>query len=140
MKYPYLLLSLLFIGPSCTKEAVAGEENGNGTQIIEPDYRNFYGIVWVGNNDDNLAYAKQMGYDYVFYHPGMADHANADSLKFYLETPQYDCYEREIDRNHPFNPTCLAIACKSLIINTLCLKLLNYGGLRIFFSFHVSTV
>ncbi|MDR1222228.1 MAG: hypothetical protein LBL07_05035, partial [Tannerella sp.] len=102
MKYPYLLLSLLFIGPSCTKEAVAGEEDGNGAQIIEPDYRNFYGIVWVGNNDDNLAYAKQMGYDYIFYHFGMADHANVDSLKFYLETPQYDCYEREIDRNHPF--------------------------------------
>jgi hypothetical protein len=98
MKYLYILLSLLFISPSCTKEALPDEENDSSTQIIEPDYRNFYGITWVGNNDDNLAYAKQMGYDYIFYHPGMADHANADSLKFYLETPQYNCYEREIDR------------------------------------------
>jgi hypothetical protein len=42
----------------------------------------FDGIAWVENNDDNLAYAKQMGYDYVVYHSGMEDHAHSCSLKF----------------------------------------------------------
>lgn len=59
---------LLFTANCCS-------QTDNGTQIIESDHRNFYGIAWVGNNDDNLAYAKQMGYDYVLYHTGMEDHA-----------------------------------------------------------------
>ncbi|MDR1340612.1 MAG: hypothetical protein LBK58_11270 [Prevotellaceae bacterium] len=102
MKYRYILLSLLFICFSCTKEVVAEEDDDSQSVNIEPDYRNFYGITWVGNNDDNLAYAKQMGYDYIFYHWEMADHEFADSLKFYLETPQYDCYNREINRANSF--------------------------------------
>lgn len=94
-----LLFCLFFICTSCKDET---DSNENNPQTIQPDYRNFYGIVWVGSNDDNLAFAKQMGYDYIFYRSGMANHANSDSLKFYLESPQYDCYPRIIDRSGSF--------------------------------------
>ena len=36
-----------------------------------PDYRNFYGISWRGTPHENLAYARQMKYDYGFYQYGM---------------------------------------------------------------------
>jgi hypothetical protein len=98
MRNKGVLAGLLFVCLACSKETVFDSE----APIIGPDYRNFYGIVWVGDNDENLAYAKQMGYDYVFYHYGMSTHANSDSLRFYFETPQYDCYLREIDRSYPF--------------------------------------
>jgi len=91
----FLIISLFI---SCEKE----NDSDNASPTIAPDYRNFYGIVWVGNNDDNLAYAKQMGYDYVFYRSGMANHPNSDSLKFYIESPQYDCYQRTIDRSKTY--------------------------------------
>ena len=52
------------------------------------DFRDFYGIAWNGKPHDNLLYAKQMGYGYVFYQPGMEKDPLAKDLKFYLETPQ----------------------------------------------------
>ena len=98
-KYIILSLSFIFLCISCTREVISDIPDENNPQAILPDYRNFYGIVWVGNNDDNLAFAKQMGYDYIFYNNGIANHANSDSLKFYLESPQYDCYQRRVDRS-----------------------------------------
>ena len=35
------------------------------------DYRNFFGISWRGNAQDNVDYARQMGYTSLFYMPGM---------------------------------------------------------------------
>ena len=93
-----LLLCLLATCLSCDKN----DDPDSASPTIAPDYRNFYGIAWVGNNDDNLAYAKQMGYDYVFYCSGMASHPNSDSLKFYLGSPEYRCYQRHIDRSKTF--------------------------------------
>jgi len=95
-KYIFLSLGFIFLCISCTREVIPDK---NDSLTILPDYRNFYGIVWVGNNDDNLAFAKQMGYDYIFYNNGIANHTNSDSLKFYLEIPQYDCYRRRVDRS-----------------------------------------
>ena len=73
-----------------------------GQQAVKrntPDYRNFYGVSWRGNAKDNLAYAKQMGYDYIFYQRGMEKYADADNLYFYIETPEYMLYDRTIDIN-----------------------------------------
>ncbi|MFZ4724763.1 MAG: hypothetical protein ACOYMD_04890, partial [Paludibacter sp.] len=39
--------------------------------IHTSEYRNFYGICWDENPHQNLVYARQMGYEYVFYQPGM---------------------------------------------------------------------
>ncbi len=57
-----------------------------------PDFRNFYGICWNGDPHDNLVFAKQMGYDYVFYQKGMENDPLAKDLKFYIESPQYSVY------------------------------------------------
>lgn len=95
----YAVLCLLFISVSCTKEHSSDESK---SPVIAPDYRNFYGITWTGDNDSNLAFAKQMGYDYIFYKYGMANHPNSDSLKFYIESPQYGCYQRNIDRKKTY--------------------------------------
>jgi len=60
------------------------------------DFRNFYGICWRGTPHDNLLYAKQMGYDYVFYQKGMELDPLSDGLYFYLESPEYALYNRGI--------------------------------------------
>ena len=56
------------------------------------DFRDFYGIAWNGKPHDNLLYAKQMGYGYVFYQKGMENDPLAKDLKFYIESPQYSIY------------------------------------------------
>lgn len=100
----YLFLGLLFICISCSKESDLTDKGGNnGSQMLESDFRNFYGIAWVGSNDDNLAYAKQMGYESIFYNSGMANNAHSDSIKFFLESPQYYCYQRRIDRGTTYS-------------------------------------
>ncbi|MHC5720042.1 MAG: hypothetical protein ACYTX0_50420, partial [Nostoc sp.] len=49
-------------------------------------YQNFYGICWRGNAHENLAYAKQMKYGYVFYQKGMELDSLSNGLYFFLET------------------------------------------------------
>ena len=95
----YILLFFLPLFASCITES---GEPGNEPTKTQSDYRNFYGIVWVGNNNDNLTYAKQMGYDYIFYNYDMEKHPLSDSLKFYIESPQYVCYPRMIDRTRKY--------------------------------------
>lgn len=60
------------------------------------DFRNFYGISWRGTPHENLKYAKQMGYDCVFYQPGMEKDSLSDNLLFYLETPENFIFDRTI--------------------------------------------
>jgi hypothetical protein len=62
-----------------------------------PEYRNFYGIAWNGTPSENLAYAQQMGYDYVFYQKGMELDKQSIGLYFYIETPEYSVYPRSMD-------------------------------------------
>ena len=66
---------------------------------LKQDFRDFYGIAWNGKPHDNLMYARQMGYGYVFYQTGMEKDPLAKDLKFYIETPQYSVYPvpRSID-------------------------------------------
>jgi hypothetical protein len=53
---------------------------------------NFYGICWNGKVDDNLKFARQMGYEYVMYQKGMENSSLASDLHFYLESPDYQVY------------------------------------------------
>lgn len=62
----------------------------NHNEEAGPDFRNFYGISWVGQACDNLAYARSMGYDYVNWQDGMEkcppDAENP--IYFYIEAPE----------------------------------------------------
>lgn len=60
---------------------------------------NCFGICWSGRNiDDILSYAKQMGYSYVFYRPGMEKSPLASDLFFYIETPETSvCWTLGVD-------------------------------------------
>jgi hypothetical protein len=49
---------------------------------------NFYGITWNGKTDDNLKFAKQMGYSYVMYQPGMEHNLLGRDFHFLLESPE----------------------------------------------------
>ena len=76
-----------------------------GTDL--PDYRNYFGVCWNGavNISDNLAYAKQMGYGYVFYMNGMEKDPLSDNLYFYIESPDYNVFERMVDTSLTFSAT-----------------------------------
>ena len=63
------------------------------TEALSPkDPLDFYGISWRGDNQSNLQFAKQMGYDFVMYKRGMETNELASDLGFYLETPQSDVF------------------------------------------------
>lgn len=68
------------------------------------DYRNFFGISWRGNAQDNVDYARQMGYTSLFYMPGMEKCKNVEGLKFYLESPEYATYQRSVDISKKYSP------------------------------------
>lgn len=70
----------------------------------KPEFRNFYGIAWNGTPHENLAFAKQMGYDYVFYQKGMEKDSLSNGLYFYIETPEYSVYKRQIDTKKTYSP------------------------------------
>jgi hypothetical protein len=71
--------------------------------ITKPDYRNFYGISWRSNPHENLTYAKQMKYDYVFYQKGMENDTLSNGMYFYLETPEYFTYDINLDVNKKYS-------------------------------------
>ncbi|MDO5570538.1 MAG: hypothetical protein Q4F97_03620 [Bacteroidales bacterium] len=80
---------------------------GNETSIFnrknkDSDFRNFYGITWNGKASDNLKFAKQMGYDYIFYSYGMENETEAHDIYFYLESPEYMTYTRKVDRRKAY--------------------------------------
>jgi hypothetical protein len=52
------------------------------------DYRNAYMIAWDGDACDNLAYAKNMGYDYVMYQDKMEECSNSINMHFYYSSPE----------------------------------------------------
>ena len=74
----------------------------------KPEFRNFYGIAWRGTPHENLAYARQMTYDYVFYQKGMEKDSLSKGLYFYLETPEYSVYTRRIDTRQTYTPAEIA--------------------------------
>jgi len=52
------------------------------------DPRFFYGICWQGEPAENLAFAKAMGYQAVFYQDGMEAENGARDIGFIIEGPQ----------------------------------------------------
>ena len=72
-----------------------------------PDFRNYFGVSWngLGNISENLAYAKQMGYGYVFYMRDMEKDPLSDNLYFYIESPQYNSYSRTVNTASTYNST-----------------------------------
>lgn len=70
--------------------------------IHSPEYRNFYGICWDRNAHQNLIYARQMGYDYVFYQRGMENDSLSNDLHFYLESPEFMVYPRYVYINKEY--------------------------------------
>jgi len=68
----------------------------------KPEYRNFYGICWDRNVHQNLAYARQMGYDYVFYQRGMENDSLSNDLYFYIESPEFMVYQRYVYINKEY--------------------------------------
>jgi hypothetical protein len=69
---------------------------------IQPEFRHFYGIAWNGTPSENLAYAKQMGYQYVFHQKGMENDTASSGLYFYLETPEYFVYPRRLETQRTY--------------------------------------
>jgi len=69
--------------------------NENSSTIVivnDSDFRNYFGIMWVGEPCENLAYAKRMGYDYVMFDDGM-EKCPADlkrNMYFYFEGAESD--------------------------------------------------
>jgi len=71
------------------------------------DYRNFFGIAWRGEANDNLKFAKQMGYDYISLRGDMKNNNNATDMKFYIESPEYRVYpvKRMLDTENTYSST-----------------------------------
>jgi hypothetical protein len=82
---------------------ISGFQKKDAFKSVTPEYRNFYGIAWDGSANDNLSYARQMGYDYVFYQKGMERDSLSNGLFFYLETPEYSIYPRRLDTKKQYS-------------------------------------
>ncbi len=61
------------------------------------DFRHFYGICWRGKPSDNLAFARQMGYEYVFYQVGMEKDPLAAGMNFFIESPEMTLSEIPVE-------------------------------------------
>ncbi len=75
----------------------------NSQNLPKPqNFSNFYGICWRGSPHENLSFARQMHYDYVFYQHGMEYDSLSNGLYFYLETPESYTYIRRIYLNKKY--------------------------------------
>lgn len=66
------------------------------------DFRNFFGLCWIGNGHDTLAYARQMGYRHVYFQWGMERDPLSDGMFFVLESPEYNVYPRVVNINKKY--------------------------------------
>ncbi|MFZ4581374.1 MAG: hypothetical protein ACOYM7_01875 [Paludibacter sp.] len=106
MKSIYIYLLFVITVLSCkTETPVLPDFKPDPTGL--PEYRNFFGVSWNGatNSSDNLAYAKQMGYGYVFYMTGMEKDPLSDNLYFFIESPQANSYTRTVNTANTYTAT-----------------------------------
>ena len=68
------------------------------------DFRNFFGLCWIGNGHDTLAYARQMGYKHVYYQWGMERDPLSEGMFFVIESPEYRVYPRVVNINKKYTP------------------------------------
>jgi hypothetical protein len=102
---PFLLIAIVIAMMLAGILNFAGTfTNAKPNAAPKPDYHNFYGICWRGKPHDNLKYARQIGYSYVFYQKGMERDTLSNGLYFYLETPEYLVYNRTLDTQKPYTP------------------------------------
>ena len=95
-------LCVLILSAFLSLEAVAAAQGGGARYTLD-DYRNYYGS-WAGTSArESLIFAKNMGYRYVLYIPGMENFKESDGLLFVLETPEYMTYSRTIDTKKKYS-------------------------------------
>jgi hypothetical protein len=94
--------------PNSTTNENNNTVNNTIIPVDDSDFRNYFGIMWVGDPCENLAYAKRMGYDYVMYQDNM-ERCSADlkrNMHFYFEGPESDAaassYTWYIDVTHNY--------------------------------------
>lgn len=75
-------LVIVFAWVEAVGRALASEPGPPG------DFRHVYGIAWRGRPEDNLRYARAVGYQHVFYQEGMEADRRADGLEYFLESPE----------------------------------------------------
>ena len=88
----------------CALASLAAALNAGEPEIKPDDFRNVYGIAWRGTADENLDFARQMGYTHVFYQWGMERNPKAKGFKFFIESPEYAVYPRVIDTTKKYSP------------------------------------
>lgn len=88
----------------CALAPLAAALNAGEPEIKPDDFRNVYGIAWRGTADENLDFARQMGYTHVFYQWGMERNPKAKGFKFFIESPEYAVYPRVIDTAKKYSP------------------------------------
>ena len=98
------LISIALAGLIASSYTYGEEAKEKPLNYTLDDYRNFFGICWRGPAQDNIDYARQMGYAYVFYQWGMEDCKGLDGLKFYLQSPEYMTYPCGININKKYTP------------------------------------
>ena len=91
----YLVVSIFSL--PFASAVFAEAEDSEKLNYTPDDYRNFYGICWRGSPQDNIDYARQMGYTHVVYQWGMENCKNIDGLKYFLETPESGTANRTVD-------------------------------------------
>ncbi|HYH05074.1 MAG TPA: hypothetical protein VEC37_18430, partial [Bacillota bacterium] len=66
-------------------------ELSSGKPATQPnaanEYKNFYGISWRGKASDNLRYAQNMSYKYVFYQQGAENYPDLSQFQFFFDGP-----------------------------------------------------
>ena len=98
----YLVVSIFSL-PFASAVFAEGEDSEK-LNYTPDDYRNFYGICWRGSPQDNIDYARQMGYTHVVYQWGMENCKNIDGLKYFLETPESGTANRTVDIRKKYTP------------------------------------
>ena len=96
-------------GAEKSEKPAAQPESLKGAVADVPDYklddfRNFFGLCWIGNGHDTLAYARQMGYRHVYFQWGMERDPLSDGMFFVLESPEYNVYPRVVNINKKYTP------------------------------------
>ena len=97
------LVASIFSLPFASAVFAEGEDSEK-LNYTPDDYRNFYGICWRGSPQDNIDYARQMGYTHVVYQWGMENCKNIDGLKYFLETPESGTANRTVDIRKKYTP------------------------------------
>ncbi len=86
----------------------AGGGEGNAPHYGLDDYRNYYGSWAATSPRESLQFARNMGYRYVLYMPGMENFRESDGLWFVFETPEYMTYNRTIDAKKKYSKKQIA--------------------------------